>query len=273
LVIAAGITDTLDPIAFGAILVSVNLVLLVVVGWVSFRAFVRQAERDRWGRGRITLAEMQLVDNVMNSQVGASDVNDVSDSTERPHEVNASAGQRLLQQVLLPASEVQMTKRLGAGSFGEVFIGNSLGQTVAVKTMLTVTEASVKAFRAEILLTATLRHPNIITFVGACWGQDLICLVLEYAPNGSLEDLLRDKSRELRWEEPLLRLTMDVARGMAYLHGRSYFDEEDGRQKDCVMHRDLKVCERTSDRNFRTPYTFVKKKIEFMTSVAVNVSL
>lgn len=35
--------------------------------------------------------------------------------------------------------------------------------------------------RAEILLTAHLRHPNIVQFVGACWGRELMCLVLEWA--------------------------------------------------------------------------------------------
>ena len=61
----------------------------------------------------------------------------------------------------------------------KVFKGTALGQPVAVKTMLSITDASVRAFRDEILLTATLRHPNIVTFVGACWGDDLMCLVLE----------------------------------------------------------------------------------------------
>ena len=62
-------------------------------------------------------------------------------------------------------------KRVGAGAFGEVFKGTCLGQPVAVKTILDVTEANVRAFRAEILLTATLRHPNVVQFVGACWGK------------------------------------------------------------------------------------------------------
>lgn len=30
----------------------------------------------------------------------------------------------------------------------------------------------------------------------------------------------------LRWEDPLLKLASDVARGMTYLHGRHYFDEQ-----------------------------------------------
>jgi hypothetical protein len=41
----------------------------------------------------------------------------------------------------------------------KVFHGMCLGQPVAVKTMLEVTEDNVRAFRDEILLTATLRHP------------------------------------------------------------------------------------------------------------------
>jgi hypothetical protein len=41
----------------------------------------------------------------------------------------------------------------------KVFRGKCLGQAVAVKTMLEVTEDNVRAFRDEILLTATLRHP------------------------------------------------------------------------------------------------------------------
>ena len=40
---------------------------------------------------------------------------------------------------------------------------------------------SARAFRAEILLTSSLRHPNIINFVGACWSRDLICMVM-YRP-------------------------------------------------------------------------------------------
>jgi serine/threonine protein kinase len=147
----------------------------------------------------------------------------------------------LLKRVYLDPEDVVMTVRIGAGAFGEVLKGACLGQQVAVKTMLGgVTEANAKAFRAEILLTATLQHPNIVNFVGACWSQELMCLVLEYVPKGSLDGLLKDPS--LTWADPLLRLATDIARGMAYLHGCSFFDEQDGQHKQCILHRDLKVC-------------------------------
>jgi serine/threonine protein kinase len=93
----------------------------------------------------------------------------------------------------------------------------------------------------KILLTATLRHPNIVNFVGACWGRKLTALVLEFVAKGSLGGLLADVATKCTWTEPLLRLLTDVARGMLYLHSREYFDDIDGCFKSCILHRDLKV--------------------------------
>ena len=61
----------------------------------------------------------------------------------------------------------------------QVFCGTYLGQSVAIKTLHNITEETVKLFRAEILLTATLRHVNVVAFVGACWCRDLMGLVTE----------------------------------------------------------------------------------------------
>ena len=33
--------------------------------------------------------------------------------------------------------------------------------------------------------------------------------------------------QKLVWGDPLLKMAIDVARGMAYLHAREYFDEEE----------------------------------------------
>lgn len=138
----------------------------------------------------------------------------------------------------------------------QVFQGTCFGQPVAIKTMLKVTEKNATAFRREILLTATLRHPNIVNFVGACWGRELMCLVLEWVPKGSLQDLLDNDNTDnsnhssrsssppasvvLKWDDPLLKLATDVARGMAYLHGKEWVDEADCVRKRCILHRDLK---------------------------------
>jgi serine/threonine protein kinase len=146
----------------------------------------------------------------------------------------------LLKQYAIDVRTVEISKRIGVGAFGEVFMGTVLGQPVAIKTMLDVTEANMQAFRAEILLTATLRHPNIVNFVGACWGGELVCLLLEWVPGGTLGGMLQQAAAPLTWADPLLNLASDVARGIAYLHACRYFDEQDGCMKECIIHRDLK---------------------------------
>lgn len=53
---------------------------------------------------------------------------------------------------------------IGAGSFGEVFVGTYLGSPCAIKTILPKLQTQpklVKQFVEEILLMSTLRHPNV----------------------------------------------------------------------------------------------------------------
>ena len=148
-----------------------------------------------------------------------------------------------LAQHLLSPGGVVRNRHAGSGAFGDVFFGTCLGQPCAIKTMKDVTTENVRSFRREILMTATLRHPNIVQFVGACWGCELMCLVLEWCPKGSLAAMLEDSSNELvtlEWHEPLLKIAVDIARGLAYLHSRSYFDEVEGELKSCIIHRDVK---------------------------------
>jgi len=146
----------------------------------------------------------------------------------------------VLARFLIKPAELTLKHKVGTGSFGEVFQGTCFRQTVAIKTMLKVTEESAKAFRAEILLTSSLRHPNLVRFIGACWGSEVTCLVLEWVPNGSLASVFERSGVEFTWDEPLLRLATDVAKGMEYLHSRRFVDPDEGVVRTCIMHRDLK---------------------------------
>eukprot|EP00615_Pteridomonas_danica_P006387 CAMPEP_0114340832 /NCGR_PEP_ID=MMETSP0101-20121206/8631_1 /TAXON_ID=38822 ORGANISM="Pteridomonas danica, Strain PT" /NCGR_SAMPLE_ID=MMETSP0101 /ASSEMBLY_ACC=CAM_ASM_000211 /LENGTH=419 /DNA_ID=CAMNT_0001474209 /DNA_START=3396 /DNA_END=4655 /DNA_ORIENTATION=+ len=44
----------------------------------------------------------------------------------------------------------------------------------------------------------------------------------------------------INWPDPLMKLITDIARGMAYLHNREYFDESRQTLMKCIIHRDLK---------------------------------
>ena len=85
----------------------------------------------------------------------------------------------------------------------------------------------------ELLVMSPLRHPNVILLLGACFDDGCnVGMVLEHAAHGDLLNVL-EKSRgdaSFSWDDPLRRMAQDVARGLAYLHGRH----------PPVIHRDVK---------------------------------
>jgi len=243
LAIETDIAKNVDNFAFGMFLLAANLVVLVVAAGI---AATRHAIVGRWLH-RIDDDDAWVLDAVKNGVFDAGDsaageagleftfsaaksscssaVRGISDNTE------------LLRQFIIDARGVNLDRRVGAGAFGEVFAGTCLGQPVAIKTLKHANSETARALRAEVLLTASLRHPNVVSFVGACWEQELTCLILEWLPRGSLGGLLKASGASLRWEEPLLRLATDVARGMAYLHAREFFNEVTGELERCIVHR------------------------------------
>ena len=225
LVIETGLSKNIHPLIFGLSLVAVNLaVLSLVIAMAVHRHAMSYGALQRV----LTDEEFEIAVKVRNLSLNGS-----SNSTFTTNDA--------LEQYLIQAANVQKKELVGKGAFGNVWKGSALGQLVAIKTMSVVNETNVINFKAEILLTATLRHPNIVVFVGACWEPTLFGLLLEWMPNGSLDDLLSDTTKVGRWDDSILLLATDIARGMVYLHGRSYIDDIDGTRRVGVLHRDLKV--------------------------------
>jgi serine/threonine protein kinase len=275
LAIETDLSKNVDDTVLGCILVLVNGIIMafaLVMSWHRHRYSQITLEAS-WHV--LTEREAGIVAGIMGPVGNALD-QDTEDQEMPDHAGSGSPRskewrhtQKVLRQFMLRPRDVTTQGHLGGGAFGDVFKGSCLGTQVAVKVPRAVSVASVKAFRAEILLTASLRHPNIVSFVGACWSGGRLCLVLELVPGGSLGDLLAADAAGpgLLWEEPLLRLAQDVARGMAYLHARSYFDEVDGCMKECIVHRDLKP-----DNVLITGYSSAKVS-DFGTSKAKEVGV
>jgi hypothetical protein len=83
-------------------------------------------------------------------------------------------------------------------------------------------------FRREAHVLLTLRHPNIVLFLGA-GTSPCFFLVTEYLKRGSLFSVLHD--REKFNSETKVRMALEIANGMVYLHTRT----------PAILHRDLKT--------------------------------
>lgn len=137
------------------------------------------------------------------------------------------------KQWYVSPSQLMIIKKIGNGAFGTVWSALYLeSMVVAVKQVLPekVDFASMQKFRAEIDLMTKIRHPYVVQFLGACWDPPDVCLVLEYCGRGSLSDLLKQRFKKLSWRFPKLRIALQVAQALSYLHA---IDPP-------VMHRDLK---------------------------------
>ncbi|XP_046566665.1 LOW QUALITY PROTEIN: atrial natriuretic peptide receptor 1-like [Haliotis rubra] len=101
----------------------------------------------------------------------------------------------------------------------QVFANTALydGRTIAVRKIRKNTFAITKAIRVEVKTVRELDHPNLCKFVGGCVEVPDVCLLSEYCPKGSLNDVLENEDVPLNWAFRFSFAT-DIARGMCYLH-------------------------------------------------------
>ncbi|KAL8468324.1 hypothetical protein ACS0TY_031528 [Phlomoides rotata] len=104
------------------------------------------------------------------------------------------------------------------GSTGTYRIASWGGTEVAVKIFWegAADVDKVRAFRDELSLLQKIRHPNVVQFLGAVTQSSPMMIVTEYLPKGDLCEYLKRKG-SLK-PATALRLAMDIARGMNYLH-------------------------------------------------------
>ena len=135
--------------------------------------------------------------------------------------------------------ELQLIERIDRdvpGGFGEVYKAIYREMTVAVKKLqLILDDPRIRQeFAHEIEFMRSIRHPNIVLFLGAGRfeedeQEEVPFVVLEFAARGSLTAILKDEtipmSRALQ-----LKTALDAARGMEFLH----------KLQPPRIHRDLK---------------------------------
>ncbi|HEX4527745.1 MAG TPA: serine/threonine-protein kinase [Gaiellaceae bacterium] len=124
------------------------------------------------------------------------------------------------------AGRYRLLEPLGRGAMSAVWLAydDELERHVAVK--LLAPNADRARFEREALAVAALAHPNICSLYDYGQAEGRPYMVLEYLPNGSLEERLQT-GRPLPDAETL-RVATEIAAGLAHAHERG------------LVHRDLK---------------------------------
>ncbi|XP_045085156.1 uncharacterized protein [Aegilops tauschii subsp. strangulata] len=147
-------------------------------------------------------------------------------------------------------------RKLGSGSFGEVYLGvHPDGQKIAVKKIYDMPGVDEEQFQNEFKNLARLQHRNIVRLVGYCHhiqevpamyeGKLVLAekihraLCLEYMSNGSLEKYISDECDKYDWHTGY-GIIKGICQGLKYLHTKL---------KPPIYHLDLKPANILLDEN------------------------
>ncbi|CAL1412895.1 unnamed protein product [Linum trigynum] len=131
-------------------------------------------------------------------------------------------------------SQLFIGNKFASGAHSRIYRGIYKQRAVAVKMVRIPNQKEEtrslleQQFKSEVALLSRLYHPNIVQFIAACKKPPVYCIITEYMSQGTLRMYLNKKEPYSLSTETILRLALDISRGMEYLHSQG------------VIHRDLK---------------------------------
>eukprot|EP00479_Gromia_sphaerica_P001159 TRINITY_DN1131_c0_g2_i1.p1 TRINITY_DN1131_c0_g2~~TRINITY_DN1131_c0_g2_i1.p1 ORF type:complete len:124 (-),score=9.33 TRINITY_DN1131_c0_g2_i1:43-414(-) len=107
--------------------------------------------------------------------------------------------------------------KVASGAYGDIFRARLCGIDVAVKMLNmkkgAVDEEALNDLKKEIVILSTLRHPNIILYIGACTIPPNICIITEWCDKGGLYDVIHDSQTQLN-TKAILQISMGKLRAL-----------------------------------------------------------
>lgn len=191
--------------------------------------------------GEVAAPPMNLADKLLM----AKQQNDVTDNLFRNEEYSSESDPKVSEffdhtwkdDWEKDFSKIVFGPRIGAGGFGEVYKCKWDNALVAIKTLQKIEDDDPKAVMAEFMvemkLMSKLRHPNVVSFLGASIKAPKLAIILEFMPGGSLYRAIHRRRRNNLGPFPALKsmwIAFGIAKGLEYLHAQS----------PKIIHRDLK---------------------------------
>ncbi|KAM0920382.1 hypothetical protein ACQ4PT_007535 [Festuca glaucescens] len=126
---------------------------------------------------------------------------------------------------------------IGHGGFSTVYLASLSSSRLGAVKVHCSSERLHRAFRQELDVLLSLRHPHVVRLLGYCDDRDEGVLVFEYAPNGDLHQSLHGDgdgavdAAPLPWSRRVA-VAFQVATALEYLHDSL---------RQAVIHGDIKA--------------------------------
>ncbi|NWQ70736.1 ANPRB protein, partial [Neopipo cinnamomea] len=112
--------------------------------------------------------------------------------------------------------------------------GHFKGNVVAIKHINKKRIELTRQVLFELKHMRDIQFNHLTRFIGACIDPPNICIITEYCPRGSLQDVLENESINLDW---MFRYSLinDIVKGMAFLHNSIIGHHGSLKSSNCVV--------------------------------------
>ncbi|KAJ3598049.1 hypothetical protein NHX12_001563 [Muraenolepis orangiensis] len=130
---------------------------------------------------------------------------------------------------------LEKTLRSGNGNM-QIFAktGYYKGNIVAIKYMDRKRIELSRKVLFELKHMRDVQNEHLTRFIGTCIDTPNICIVTEYCPRGSLQDILENESITLDWMFKY-SLINDIVRGLVFLHNSAIVSHGKLKSSNCVV--------------------------------------
>ncbi|XP_010557142.1 PREDICTED: U-box domain-containing protein 33-like [Tarenaya hassleriana] len=106
--------------------------------------------------------------------------------------------------------------KISEGEYGSIYRGLLHYTPVVIQLLHQRPRENLVEFQQKVEVLSKLRHPNLVTFMGAC--SELSALVFEYLPGGNLMDRLscKDDSPPLSWKTRI-RIATELCSALVFI--------------------------------------------------------